>query len=325
MLSSRAVRVLVAIAVLVLAVLGGGLLYASLKKPAQRATSNEVFARTPERLARGQYLVEAVTACFSCHSEKNGDLFTMPPLAGKEGGGDKTCFDEKWGYPGRVCVPNITPDPKTGIGSWSDDQILRAIREGVRADGSALFGMMPYHNYRVLSDEDAKSIVVYLRTIPAIEVSRERTSLRFPVSYYLKAEPQPLLGPVPEVAADPIALGKYLAEVAGCRSCHTPVDADYRPIPGKEYSGGQDFAIDTGVSRRSTNLTPHMKTGIGRLDKLEFIAKFTRHAAVPAQTVPPDRNTLMPWLSFAKMKPEDLAAIHDYLQTIPAIDNYVRR
>ncbi len=316
------------LAFLVLLLVAAGLGYASWKKPAQREVTAEKIEGTAERLARGKYLVETVTNCFDCHSEKSGNLFGMPPVPGKIGAGANYCYDERWGFPGRICFPNITPDPKTGIGTWRDDELLRAIREGVDRHGDALFSLMPYHTFRNLSDEDARSIVAYLRTIPPVEIAREKTSLRFPVSYFIKSEPQPLTKAVSAVdRRDPVAYGKYLAELAGCRSCHTPVDAEYKPLPGKEYAGGQDFVIDVGVSRRSTNITSHPKFGVARLDKLEFIALFKKYEdrEKAAVEVPPDRNTLMPWLNYGGMKPEDLAAIYDYLLTVPPSENYVRR
>ena len=68
-----------------------------------------------------------------------------------------------------IAARNITPDPETGIGAWTDDEIARAIREGVRKDGTALFPVMPYLDFATMDDEDVKSIVVYLRTIPAVK------------------------------------------------------------------------------------------------------------------------------------------------------------
>jgi hypothetical protein len=186
---------------------------------------------------------------------------------------------------------------------------------------------MPYEFYRALSDEDARSIVVYLRSSRAIESPREKTELQFPVSAFVKFLPQPLDGPVPEPNKnDPVAYGKYLAEIAGCRGCHTPVDSQRRLVPGKDFAGGQPFPIDIGLQVLSTNLTPDRKTGIGKLTKEAFIGRFKsfEDRAASAVEVPPDRNTVMPWLNFARMRVEDLSAIYDYLQTVPPIENRVR-
>ena len=62
--------------------------------------------------------------------------------------------------PGDVRPPNITPDKDTGAGNWTDDQLARAIREGIGSDGRALFPFMPYENFRSLSDEDLASVGV---------------------------------------------------------------------------------------------------------------------------------------------------------------------
>jgi hypothetical protein len=90
-----------------------------------------------------------------CHSEYD-DKADPPVLLSKEGAGAALC--ERGG----ICIvaPNITSDPETGLGKWSDDAIARAIREGSAADGSALFPIMPYQHFRDLSDEDTASIVV---------------------------------------------------------------------------------------------------------------------------------------------------------------------
>ena len=84
------------------------------------------------------------------------------------------------GLPGSVHAPNITPDPETGAGNWSDDQLARAIREGIGHDGRALFPFMPYLGLRALSDEDLASIIVYLRSLPPVRQSRPTTDADLP-------------------------------------------------------------------------------------------------------------------------------------------------
>ncbi|HWW63010.1 MAG TPA: cytochrome c, partial [Thermoanaerobaculia bacterium] len=138
----------------------------ALRRPAQRPASTEKIEATPERLARGKYLAHHVTDCFGCHSD-HIDAFGFPPKPGTEGQGGMS-FSKADGFPGFLAVRNITPDPETGIGNWTDGEILRAIREGVDREGKALFPMMPYGGYKELGDEDAKAIVAYLRTIKPI-------------------------------------------------------------------------------------------------------------------------------------------------------------
>jgi mono/diheme cytochrome c family protein len=315
-------RWLLALALVILLLAAGAAIYLAAMEPAQRPASAESIEATPERLARGEYLAEAVLNCFDCHSEREKHRFGMPIVAHKKGAGDSFCPDHTLGFPGRVCIPNITPDPAAGISSWSDGEILRAIREGVRRDGTAIFPLMPYSFYRSLSDEDAGAVVVYLRSIKPIARERNKTELDFPVNWMVKFEPKPLAGPVPPPGAKDY--GKYLAEVAGCRGCHTPVDAERRMIAGKDFSGGQIFPIDTGVAIRSSNITPHA-TGLGALTKEAFIAKFKVFAEREPIEVPPDQNTVMPWFGYARMTEEDLGAIYDYLKTVPPIENRVPR
>ena len=76
------------------------------------------------------------------------------------------------GLPGKVYAPNITPDAETGAGNWSDDQLARAIREGVGHDGRALFPLMPYPDFHSMSDEDLASVIVYLRSLPPVHKPR---------------------------------------------------------------------------------------------------------------------------------------------------------
>ena len=112
------------------------------------------FVRTPERLVRGSYLVNGVALCFSCHDPLDFSKPGWPPVLGKEGSG----YD--WGIFGQV-APNITPDLETGAGSWTDDMLARAIREGVAHDGHFLNpAVMPYEFYRAMSDEDLASVIV---------------------------------------------------------------------------------------------------------------------------------------------------------------------
>jgi hypothetical protein len=113
-------------------------------------------------LERGDYLVNSVMGCFFCHSDRDWKApWGRRPLRLAKVLGTVS----RWA--GKLFARNITPDRETGIGSWSDDAIARAIREGVDNEGKTLFPIMPYQNYRSLSDEDLASLVVYLKSIPA--------------------------------------------------------------------------------------------------------------------------------------------------------------
>ena len=215
--------------VLVVALAAGGLLaFLALKKPAMRPPSTEKIEATPARLARGRYLVENVSDCLGCHSDFHKDRFAIPTKRGTEGQGGFP-FDKSLGVPGLVQAQNISSDPEYGLGNWTDGEILRAFREGIKRDGTALFPMMPYQKLRVMSDEDARSVVVYLRTLKPIRHAVAARRLDFPVNFLVKFEPKPLDGPVPDPdPKDMVAYGRYLATIGGCVECHTPMDSKGR-------------------------------------------------------------------------------------------------
>ena len=112
------------------------------------------------------------------------------------GRGKGWIFPVELGLPGAVTAPNITPDRETGIGAWTDGEKIRAIREGISRDGRVLFPMMPYPNFRMMSDEDVYAIVAYMNTLPAVRNPLPVTKIDFPVSLMIKSVPQPAgIGP----------------------------------------------------------------------------------------------------------------------------------
>lgn len=309
----------------VVVVLGGGYAFARTKKPAQRPPSAETIEATEARLARGKYLVEHVVVCMDCHSERDWGRYGAPAKGVPGSGGD--CMGEDVGAPGKICVSNISSSKEHGIGAWTDGEILRAVREGVDREGNALFPMMPYPFYRSLSDEDARAVVAFVRTLPASEKKVEDSHIDFPVSFFISMVPEPLEGPVPEPdTSTPEKKGKYLATISGCISCHTPVDDKHVAIPGKELAGGQEFTGPWGKVR-SVNLTPHDKTGIGTWTKERFVSRFKANSdtEVAAVKIDPSSNTVMPWLGYAGMSEEDLGAIYAFLKSVPAVENEVER
>ena len=289
--------------------------------PRSAPPSAETVEITPARLARGDYLFNAVLGCPVCHSERDFSRFGAPPVPPL--GGGRACAEagkplpglaEAGGLPGTICFRNITPHA-SGIGAWSDGEVLRAIREGINRDGNALFPIMPAFIYRNLSDEDTRSVLTYVRSLEPVDNSLPATAVNFPVNWLIRLLPQPVDGPVTHPdAADPVAYGRYLATVARCAFCHSPRDAASRqPIDGLELSGGVAFFGRDGEFY-STNLTPHAN-GLGNLSRAAFIALFRREAD-PSRT----ELNLMPWTYFAKLTDADLAAIYAYLQSVPAIE-----
>ena len=312
------------VVLVVIALVGGGLAWLAMRKPAQHPASAEKIEATPARMARGEYLVLHVTDCLGCHSDHNL-TFGLPLKPGTEGQGGYV-FDKNIGFPGTVAAQNITSDPETGLGRWTDGEILRAMREGIDNKGDALFPMMPYVHMRLLSDEDAKSIVVYLRTLKPIRNQVADKHLDFPVNLIVKFIPKPLDGPVsaPD-PSDTLKYGEYLSRIGGCYECHTPHEEKGGLIEAGAFSGGWEMKGPWGRNF-TANLTPHPDTFIGRATKAEFIGRFRAFASLDpsnSPACPKGRNTVMPWLSYSKMTDQDLGAIYDYLRTVKPIANKV--
>ncbi|MDA0787304.1 MAG: c-type cytochrome, partial [Proteobacteria bacterium] len=125
-------------------------------------------------LERGTYLMQSVVACGNCHTPKgpNGDIPGME-LAGM------APFEKNPGFDANA--PNITQDKETGIGSWTDAQIVVSIREGKRPDGSIIGPPMPIGLYRGMSDWDVQAIVTYLRTVRPIKNAIPKSVYRIPL------------------------------------------------------------------------------------------------------------------------------------------------
>ena len=186
--------------------------------PKARPLTGRKFERTPERLKRGEYLVENL-GCFDCHSEHDWTKHPAPMIEGTRGAGFASF--PLAGLPGRIVASNITPDPETGAGTWSDDQLARAIREGIGHDGRALFPLMPYQAFAHMSEEDLASVIVYIRSIPPVHKMLPPTEIIFPVKYLVRSAPQPITSPVPPPdLSTPVKRGEYLVTVAGCQNRH---------------------------------------------------------------------------------------------------------
>ena len=303
---------------------GGGLGFLFLRKPAQVAASTQTVARTPERIARGEFLFLHVAECSGCHSQRDFTRVGGPEVPAGRGRGS-VLSDFLIGLPGVVVAPNITPDAETGIGAWTDGEKIRAIRDGVDKSGNALFPMMPYQMYRQMSDEDVEALVAYLDTMPLVRNPLPKTSLAFPANVLIKSAPRPA-GSVPSPdRGDRLRYGKYLAAVAGCVDCHTPAEKGER-IAGMEFAGGQVFASQAGTVV-SANLTPDLETGIGRWSEEFFQKKIYEYKDYAAQGPPPlsgpQAFTLMPWLAYAGLPPDDLSAIYTFLRTVQPVHHYV--
>ena len=175
----------------------------ALFKAASRPAPDVKVASTPAKIKRGAYLATNVMGCVGCHSPLNEAHLPLPDQLGAGG----RVFGHAEGLPGEIVSANLTPDPATGIGSWTDGELVRAIREGVSRDGHALFPIMPYPNYRELSDDDTEAIVAYLRSLPPVAKAVTPTKLDFPLNFIVNTIPKPLEGPVAAPTATGAARG----------------------------------------------------------------------------------------------------------------------
>jgi mono/diheme cytochrome c family protein len=223
---------------------------ASVAVAAMVAAASASFAETP--LERGTYLMNGIVACGNCHTPKGPD---GRALADKElSGGDPIDSPVFHAIPA-----NITPDKETGIGNWTDEQIVNAIRNGKRPDGTIIGPPMPIAFYRDMSDSDAKAIVAYLRSIRPISNKSAKSTYKIPL-------PAAYGPPVTHVADVPrtnhVAYGKYLATGLGhCMDCHTP-QVQGRPDMTKMGAGGNPFGSPNGGVILSANLTPGNPNGM---------------------------------------------------------------
>jgi mono/diheme cytochrome c family protein len=178
-----------------------------------------------------------------------------------------------------------------------------------------------------MSDEDAKSVVAYVRTLKPIRNQVPAKKIDFPVSALIKFAPQPLEGTVvaPDRATAPVKYGEYLTKIGGCYECHTPHNEKNQLVAEKAFSGGWEMRGPWGRNV-TANLTPHPQTFVGRATRAEFIARFAAFRSFTATTspaCPKGQNTIMPWLTFSGMSDEDLGAIYDYLRTVKPVENHV--
>jgi hypothetical protein len=282
--------------------------------PRARPLTGRKFEPSPVRRVRGQYLVENL-GCFDCHGEHDWKKHDAPLIPGTAGAGYASEFPLA-GLPGRVIPPNITPDPETGAGNWTDDQLARAIREGIGHDGHALFPFMSYPDFRIMSDEDLASVIVYIRSIPPVHKALPPTEIIFPVKYLIRSVPQPVTEPVPEPDhSQPTKYGKYLVGVAGCTDCHTP-QSKGQYLPGMNFAGG--FVLQGPWGRvASANITPDA-SGISYYDEALFI-QMMRTGYVKAREI----NQIMPWWHFRNLTDDDLKAMFAYLRTLKPVKHRV--
>ncbi len=268
-------------------------------------------AQEDDPIRRGEYLA-TISGCKGCHTPI--DPTTTLPVAGMEFAGGYL-FD--LGPAGTVLSKNLTSDPETGVGSWTDEELKAAIVTGVSPDGLHQFPIMPYPYFSKMADEDLDALVAYLRTLPPVrnEVPRD------PV---LPAEALPAIPRVDGITApdpsDTAARGRYLmTALLACSDCHTPLDPETgAPLTDLYLAGGQPYEGPWGIVY-GANITPHETTGLGAWSD-EDIERVLRSGIRPDGR----QVLLMPWPDYTALTEEDMAAVIYYLRNeVPAVEREV--
>ncbi len=258
---------------------------------------------------RGAYLLHA-GGCISCHTADTDDA---EPLAG--GPALTTAF-------GTFFAPNITPDKTTGIGTWSDEDFLRAMQEGHRPDGSHYYPVFPYTSYTGMSDDDVLSIKAYLFSLNPVAQQNRQHDLPWYLFSRILATAWRVLFFTPERFAPDANRstdwnrGAYLVRHLGhCGECHTPRNALGATIHSLELSGTPDGP----EGKKVPNITPHMAAGTGKWSTDEILF-FLEIGMLPdgdftggsmSQVI--DDNT-------GYLTADDRQAIAMYLQSLPTLN-----
>jgi mono/diheme cytochrome c family protein len=252
---------------------------------------------------RGDYLVNGILTCGNCHTPKgpNGDVMDKAFSGGLS-------WDEP---PFKVTAPNITQDKETGIGAWSDADIKKLMRTGIRPNGVHIAMIMPTGFYHIMTDRDLDAVVAYLRTIKPIKNTVTAPVYKMPqVEHVLPGAEKKY---TEAMFSDRQKHGFYLATIAHCMECHTPMDKGVRQWGTRLGAGGFDFPGPWGVST-SRNITQSKTKGIGAWTDAEIKRAITAG-------VSRDDSHLKPPMGFhyyATVTDDDLNDIVAYLRTVPA-------
>ncbi|MDF0603695.1 cytochrome C [Psychromarinibacter sp. C21-152] len=250
---------------------------------------------------RGEYLVRGPMGCGNCHTPMGPD----GPMQDMELAGRLVEKNDMF----TAIAPNITPYGPAG--SWSDAELARAIREGIRPDGSVIGPPMPFTFYRNLGDDDLMSVVMFLRTLPEVENDPGKSTYNIPLP--------PAYGPPVESVTAPergvtVEYGEYMAgPIAHCMECHTPMGPQGPMVETDLGRGGFEFHGPWGTSV-AANITPH-EDGIAGYSDAELEAMITEGVRPDGTRMKPP----MPYGYLARMTPEDLDAIVLYLRDLPPL------
>ena len=253
-----------------------------------------VVARTPEQVARGEYLVSI--ACLGCHTQVGPD--GRPSLQHPLSGGFNLSEADGFGFIGDMVTENLTPGGK--LAGYSDGELFRVLRYSVNEQGHTL-GVMSFMPYRELSDDDTEAIIAYLRSLPPVPSSGPTGDrLNFLGAVMLGAgmfgespppAPASISAPTQGVTAE---YGKYVATFGECRGCHGP-----------DMTGSPATSIFPAV--------PNPRPFVSSLTVEQFSAMM--HSGVKPNGQPFPET--MPWQNASQMNDDDLGALYLFLTAQP--------
>ena len=264
-------------------------------------------------VARGEYIVRNVAVCGGCHAADPERDVDGPLSGGLE-------FKD-WRI-GTARAANLTSDPATGLGAWSEAEIVRAIRNGEAKDGRLLAPVMPYDWFSQMSDGDALAVARYLKSLPPVRHEvKQRHNIWFGLGklFFLGPKgPQQVSAPA---RAPTAAYGAYLSQHVGlCAECHTP-RTGIRSMPDRRRLFAGTARPPKDFPANPANLTPDAATGIGRWSEADFLRTLRTGVDPKGDTLHP----FMPWRQVRRMSDDDLRAIYRFLRTVPPVHNEVPR
>ena len=286
---------------------------AALTLVALLATASAATGQNREQIARGKYIFGAAAGC-ACHTAPKEPL---------NSGGRK--YDGPFGT---VYSSNITPDPTTGIGKWTDEQIITAIRSGRRPNGERLIPVHPYTVFNGMAEQDLKDVVAYLRSVPPVNKPTPAKKISVPLfeSVFLPAwlaTFAPRETPPATAPTSGLARGEYLVRAVGhCGECHTPRTMTMAVDNSRYLAGAPKGKGPEGEA--VPNLTPDKETGLDWTE--EQIADYLGSGNKPDGDV---AGGLMaeviqgPSAGFKDLTKADRLAIARYLKSIPPVKNRI--
>jgi mono/diheme cytochrome c family protein len=321
----RFLKILCIIAVVILVLAGGVFVYTQVtwNRPVDRPALTMAAKHDSATIAKGKYIYTTTWLCWGCHTQR-GTNVSDPPSGGQ-------LFDLRSVGPGfgRFYSANITPDSATGIGAWTDGEIVQALREGVRRNRHLLFPIMPIEWLKGLSDDDALAIVSYLRTLPPVHnrVPDVEPSLVAKALFAFN-----LLKPMPRITevqsapprGETLEYGRYLAtNLSGCAECHTPFNVDNgQPFLDSLFTGGSFLfgeAEGDPIVSYAANLTTVLGKGKGRWSEGEFVAAVTSGMRPDGTVLDPH----MPYPAYKQFNQEDLRALYLFFGSLDPIQRAV--